>query len=117
LEGVAFEVRLNIDILNRSGIPIDELRATGRGARSRRWTQLKADVLNRPISSLAVTEAGCLGVAMLARIAHTGGDLEGLVREWIRVTEVVEPNPENAAYYESRFPAYLSLYPTLKGLM
>jgi xylulokinase len=117
LEGVAFEVRLNIDILNRSGIAIDELRATGRGARSRRWTQLKADVLNRPISSLAVTEAGCLGVAMLARIAHTGGDLEGLVREWSRVTEVVEPNPENAAYYESRFPAYLSLYPTLKGLM
>lgn len=117
LEGVAFEIRLNIDILNRSGIPIEELRVIGGGARSHRWTQLKADVLNRPISCLAVAEAGCLGVAMLARMAHAGVDLGSMVRDWIQVMGVIVPNPENAAYYEKRFSTYLSLYPTLKKLM
>jgi xylulokinase len=67
LEGIAFEMRLNLDILDRSDIRISELVATGGGARNPKWLQLRADVLNRPISVARTTEAGCLGVAMLAK--------------------------------------------------
>jgi xylulokinase len=116
LEGVALEMRLNLDILNRSGVQVDELIAVGGGAKSRRWTQLKADVMNKPITTVAVTEAGCLGAAMLARAADTGEDLAAIAKDWVRVTDVVEPNAEHAAIYEERFPTYLKLYPTLKTL-
>ena len=116
LEGVAFEMRLNLDILNRSGVQVTELIAVGGGARSRCWVQLKADVMNTPITTVAVTEAGCLGAAMLARAADTGESLADVARDWVRVTDVVEPNPEHAAIYEERFPTYLKLYPTLKTL-
>jgi xylulokinase len=116
LEGVAFEMRLNMDILDRSGIHIDELVAIGGGAKNRRWTQLKADVMGKPISTAEVTEAGCLGVAMLARAADTGENLTDLARRWVRLTEVVDPNPSNAAYYRDRFQAYLELYPVLRRL-
>lgn len=116
LEGVALEMRLNLDILNRSGVKVDELIAVGGGAKSRRWTQLKADVMNKPITTVAVTEAGCLGAAMLARAADTGEDLAGIARDWVRVTDVIKPHPEHAAIYEERFPEYLRLYPTLKEL-
>lgn len=116
LEGVAFEMRLNLDILNRSGVEVAELIAVGGGARSRRWTQLKADVMNRPIATVEVTEAGCLGAAMLVRAADTGESLADVARDWVRVTDIVEPNPANAAIYEQRFPTYLKLYPTLKTL-
>ncbi|MBI3947395.1 MAG: hypothetical protein HY321_15845 [Armatimonadetes bacterium] len=116
LEGVAFEMRLNMDILERSGLRITELLAIGGGARSPVWTQLKADVLNTPITTVAVTEAGCLGVAMLACAAHTGRSVTDLVGEWIRKGEVIEPDPENAACYAERFQTYVQLYPALKSL-
>ena len=55
-------MRLNLDILKHSGIEIDELVATGGGARNRDVVQLKADVLGKPIGIAAVNEAGCMGV-------------------------------------------------------
>jgi len=116
LEGVALEMRLNMDILDRSGIEVSELIAIGGGARNAKWTQLKADVLNKPISIAAVTEAGCLGVAMLARAADTGEDLESLVRGWVRITDVVRPNAAKSALYAERFETYLRLYPSIKTL-
>ncbi len=115
LEGVAFEMRLNLDILSRSGIPVKELVAIGGGAKNRKWLQLKADVLNRPISVAEVTEAGCMGAAMLARAADIGEDVASIARQWVRVGEVVEPNPENASIYDERFQDYLRLYPAISG--
>jgi len=116
LEGVAFEMRLNIDILDKSGIPMNELVAIGGGARDPLWTQLKADVLNKPISTVAVTEAGCLGVAMLACAAVTQEDVRSLAGKWVHVTGQLRPDPDNAAYYGSRFQDYLKLYPAIRGL-
>jgi len=51
LEGVALEMRLNVDILEQAGLHVREFRAIGGGARSGALTQLKADVLGRPITS------------------------------------------------------------------
>lgn len=116
LEGVALEMRLNLDIMHRCGIGVDELIAVGGGAKNRKWTQLKADVLNRPITTVAVTEAGCLGAAALARAADTGECVESIVKNWVQVTDVANPNPENAAVYERRFSEYAELYPALKKL-
>lgn len=115
IEGVAFEMRLNLDILDRSGVAIKELVATGGGARNRKLIQLKADVLNRPIGIAETTEAGCMGVAMLAKAAVTGESISKIAREWAGVSDVVEPDPGNAAIYAERFQDYLRLYPTISG--
>jgi xylulokinase len=58
LEGVALEMRLNLAILKGCGCQIDELRAVGGGAKSRWWTQLRADILGCPVAALDVTEGG-----------------------------------------------------------
>ena len=116
LEGVAFEMRLNLDILNESGIRIDELRAIGGGAKSPIWTQLKADVLNKPIKTVRITEAGCLGVAMLAYAAHSGENLKSTVDAWVKTGDTVIPNPELSANYTEQFELYKKIYPALKKL-
>ena len=67
LKGVAFEMRLNLEILQQSGYEIKELRAIGGGACSRVNLQLRSDVIGKPITVPDVTETGCMGVAMLAR--------------------------------------------------
>jgi xylulokinase len=95
-------------------LAVREFRAIGGGARNAALTQLKADVLGRPITTLAVTEAGCLGVAMLACAAHTGTPLPQLVETWVTPQSVVEPQPARAAVYRERFQAYKGLYPTIR---
>lgn len=116
LEGVAFEMRLNIEILEHSGIRIDELRAIGGGARSALWTQLKSDVLNKPIKTVPITEAGCLGVAMLAFSAHTGESMTATVNAWVKTGGTKTPTPELQAHYDERFHLYKKLYPCIKTL-
>lgn len=116
LEGVAFEMRLNLDILNKSGIEVNELRAIGGGAKSPIWTQLKADVMNKPINTVRITEAGCLGVAMLAYAARSGGNLESVVNSWVKIGDTVHPDPAYSAHYTEKFELYKKIYPALKKL-
>jgi xylulokinase len=113
LEGVALEMRLNIDILERAGLGVEEYVASGGGARSRAWVQLKADVSGRPISTVGVTESGCLGAAMLARAAREGAPLDEVAHQMIKPTGRVEPDPARARIYDERFAAYRELYPAL----
>jgi len=66
LDGICYEIRLNLEILNRAGIRIDRLRAVGGGVKSSRWMQLKADIIGVPVETAMVNEAGCLGASFLA---------------------------------------------------
>jgi len=116
LEGVAFEMLLNLEILSRSGIQIDELRAIGGGAKSTKWIQLKADVMNKPITRVKVTEAACFAAAMLSRAALTDEPISSIVKRWVKTEGIINPIPENADIYMRRFEKYKKLYPLMKEL-
>ncbi len=116
LEGVAFEMRLNLSILEKSGIVVNELRAIGGGSKSKAWTQLKANVLNKPITTVAVTEAGCFGAAILAKSAITGISLEVIISEWVKTFQTIFPQDEFTGFYEKQFQTYMKLYPALKSI-
>jgi xylulokinase len=113
LEGVAFEVRLNLDILEQSGYEVNELRIIGGGAKSQDHVQLKANVIGKPITILDVTEAGCLGVAMLAKAAHTRQSVSQIAKDWIKPVSQVKP--EYPDFYNKKFQSYKSLYPFIKS--
>lgn len=116
LEGVAFEMRLNLDILSQSGIDINDLRAIGGGAKSKIWTHIKADVLNKPITTVQVTEAACLAAAMLAYSAHTDEPVESIVNRWVKTDSVIEPDRAKAEYYTDQFEKYKMIHPTIKAI-
>jgi xylulokinase len=117
LEGVTLEMRLNLEILAAAGCPIRELRLIGGGSKSRAWNQLKADVLNKPVTTLDVSEAGCLGVALLACAGHTGAAVGLLAQRWVKPRSVIRPRPECVAVYDRHFAAYRSLYAVLKSVV
>lgn len=114
LEGVAFEIKLNLDILKESGYEVNELRMIGGGARSQRHVQLKADVIGKPITVLDVTEAGCMGVAILARAFHAREQVDQIADRWIRPVSQVKPKLHE--FYNHKFELYKSLYPAMKNL-
>jgi len=117
LEGLTFELRINLDLLRDSGIAINELRAVGGGARSPLWLRLKADICRVPLRVPHVTEAACLGAALLAGVASgVYRDLDIAVRDTVRLGEQIPPDPRSLAAYADRFETYKQLYPTLRSL-
>ncbi|OGB62684.1 MAG: hypothetical protein A2Y94_04290 [Caldithrix sp. RBG_13_44_9] len=116
LEGVTFEMRLNLEILENSGYRIDELRAVGGGAKSMVWMQLKADVIGKKISIMNVVEAGCFGAAMLACAADTGEPIRDLAARWVKPVTSLHPRMQNTRWYDQRFQLYRQLYDTIKNL-
>jgi xylulokinase len=115
LEGVAMEMKLNLQLMEKSGMKIHTFIATGGGTRNRSWTQLKADVLDKKIVVRDVGEAGCYGAAMLACSAVEKMPVELLLRQNMVECEAFIPNEENAGMYDSKFEIYKKLYPALKS--
>lgn len=117
LEGLTFELRINLDLLRASGVAIRELHAVGGGARSPLWLQLKADIGRVPLRVPQVTEAACLGAALLAGAAcGVYRDLEAAVGQAVRLGHEVKPDPQSVPAYDKRFEVYSRIYPILKHL-
>lgn len=117
LEGVTYEMRLNLERLAQAGVEVRELRAIGGAAKSPVWLQLKADIFGIPVTALDVSEAGSLGTAMLAGWA-TGvyADLEEAVEVCVRTGKTFEPDAGRAAAYSEIFGRYRRLYEAVKGI-
>ena len=115
LEGITLEMRLNLEILQRSGCPVEEIRAIGGGAKSDTWNQLKADVLGKPVTVLNVTEAASMGAAMLARAADAGTSVIDVAAKWVKPVARKLPRPDIADRYTEKFQTYRQLYPKLRN--
>jgi xylulokinase len=117
LEGLTFELRLNVDLLKDGGVRIDELRAIGGGARSELWLQLKADITGVPVVAPRITEAASWGAALLAGLGagHFASVAEA-AEETVHLDRWFEPDPERAARYEERYALYREVYPALKDI-
>jgi len=99
LEGVAFMLRQNLEFIERTGLEVKEIRSTGGGARSQLWNQIKADVCNRPVVTLANEETSLLGNAILAGVASgIFQSIEEGCRSMVAVKESIQPGSDAAAY-------------------
>ena len=117
LEGVTFEMAINLKLFTSAGIIINELYAIGGGAKSQIWLQMKADILGVKILSLDVTEAPSLGAAILAGLA-TGvfGSVNEANENMIHIQDTYYPDTELHKYYQDRFAIYEQLYPLFKPI-
>jgi len=116
LDSVNYELKLNIDLMNNAGLGIQQLRAIGGGARSKRWLQMKADTFGMPVSSMQVSEAAALGAAMLAGVSiGTFANTTEASEAMVHIDRTYTPNAEKSKAYAERYLEYKELYPALKG--
>jgi xylulokinase len=117
LEGIAYGIREILAAYKADGYTFNEIRVGGGGAQSHLWNQIKADVLESPISVLSVLETGCLGAAMIA--AKTMNIYKTLLeasQKMVHVSRVIDPQPQNAPIYNHAIMAYEMIYPGCRGL-
>jgi xylulokinase len=117
LEGLCFELLINLRTMEQCGIEVHELAAVGGGARSERWLQLKADILQRPVRTLRCRESACLGAALLAgTAAGVFASLDEAVRQTVAWDREFVPQHPSSEQYQVRFATYQKLYPALRLL-
>ena len=109
VRGMALEAVRNLAILAELGLEVRDLRLVGGGARSPRWSQVRADAAGRAYRDMPVRDAGCLGAAMMAGVgAGVFPDLPTAARNMVRTGTAYIPDPARHAGYRDLFPAYLA---------
>ncbi|GAH45904.1 unnamed protein product, partial [marine sediment metagenome] len=116
MEGVVFALRDCLEVFKELGIKIEQVVASGGGAKSRVWRQMQADVFNKEISMTQSTEQAAMGAAILAGVGvGIYKDVEEGCRKVVKLKgEKIKPIPENVDIYSKQFEIYKSLYQDLK---
>lgn len=99
LEGVAFEIRRNIEVMEELAGEVEEVVVVGGGTRSRVWRMILANVLGKVLYFPKIKEASALGASSLA------GGKEPM--ECMK--EIEEPQRELREVFEERYKIYLSI--------
>ena len=117
LEGVAFSLRDSWEILREQGLPIDEVRITGGGARSDVWMGILASVLGVELVRTSATEGPAFGAALLAGVgAGVWSSISEACETTIRPLDTIQPDTSVTEQYTEGYGFYQELYPALKDL-
>jgi xylulokinase len=118
LEGVAFSLKDCFAIIAEQGLTLEQVRATGGGAKSRLWRQIIADVLDVELVTTSAQEGPAFGAALLAGVASgVYGSIQEACEATVRVVERTVPTPENARVYAKLYDEFRALYPALKPIL
>jgi xylulokinase len=116
LEGVAFGLKDSFEIIKSMGVPMDEVRASGGGARSKLWRQIQADVNDLPLVTINVDEGPAYGAALLAGVgAKVFRTVEEACDASIKVVSRMSPRKKTRSLYARYYKEYCALYPALKA--
>lgn len=117
LQGVAMSARHVLDPVEHAcGFPLPSLAFSGGGARSDLWTQIHADVLQRPVERLRVHDSAVLGAALLGAVG-TGAypDIATAAAATVAVDRVFTPAAD-ADRLNPLFDAYRESHEALRGI-
>jgi len=115
MEGATYALRDSLEIIRGMGVPVEEIRLSGGGARSELWRHVQADVFGQSASLINAEEGPAYGVALLAGVgAGVWSSVEEACGATIRVTEKIPSHPGRAAVYDRYYPHYAQLYRCLR---
>ncbi len=115
LEGVALNLRLILQEIDRTGRRQPGLRAIGGGAKSALWLQIVADVTGERITRTQHPRfAGAIGAALLAAVA-TGAfpDLEAAAA-CVQTDRDTRPAPGSESIYQPLYRAFCEVVPSVR---
>ncbi|MDD3925363.1 MAG: xylulokinase [bacterium] len=117
LEGVAYGLRDSLDMIRDMNIPVNEIRASGGGARSLMWRQIQADINGVDMTVINAVDGAALGAALLAGVgAGVFTDVAEACSHSIEIVGRTAPDAARSTVYENYYSVYRRLYPALKEI-
>lgn len=116
LEGVAFGLKDIFSLMAGAGLgPIEQVRLSGGGAKSKLWRQILADILGVELVTVNTMEGAAFGAALLAGVGEgIWSNVDDACAQTIKVVDHVTPASENLHRYQLMHDEYRRLYPALK---
>jgi xylulokinase len=115
MEGVAFGMRDQLELLRSQGVRPTEAVISGGATRSAVWRQIFTDIIGLPLYTINTTEGAAFGAAILAAVgAGAYPDVPSACKAMIRRVDTTYPDPAGVAEYERLYPAFKGVYPALK---
>jgi xylulokinase len=112
-EGIGYNLRLILEILDQAS-PIAAVRMIGGAARNRSWTQMLADIWDRPLELLADVEtATSRGAAVAGGISVGAYPDYSVAAEFAQVSRRVAPIAGRHGHYEVPFARFRESYSLL----
>ena len=109
MEGVAYILNKNLEHIHKNGIRLQNIIATGGGAKSAIWCQMYADITGLPVMIPVEKEAACMGAAMIAAVADGKyADFATASRELVSFSKTYNPNPSE--HYSRKYRRFCKLY-------
>lgn len=117
LEGVAFAIKDNLEIMKAFGTDVQSSCLCGGGAKSRLWRRILANALNIELN-IPMTEQGPgYGSAILAMVGSGRfTDVKTATDTFFKIKETITPDRELVALYTDRYEKYRKIYPAVKEL-
>lgn len=113
-EGVCYAMRDCIEVFRENNVPINQVRASGGGARSAFWRQMQADVNQIPLTTISVDEGPAYGAALLAMVGtELYKDVDEACEATIRVVDSCQPDPAKKDAYDNWYGLYRETYKAL----
>ncbi len=119
MEGVAYNLRECMDILQSQGLSMNRLIASGGGAKGHLWRQILADMFDTPVYTTKTVEEACTGAAIMAAVGigwyeNTADAVEKIVK---MENEVTLPVAAHRLVYEENRQHFRQLYESTRNLL
>lgn len=125
LEGLAFDMKINIETMEAVGIPVRRIWVAGGGAKSRSALQIRANVLGRRLYLPRDVQAGARGVFFIAakalgwmkdyeEIRNYGEEESRREESWELTETILEPRSDLAEKYRRKYAAYRRMLEEMK---
>ena len=110
-EGIAFSHRYHLEkLLKTRATAPESIRLAGGVTNSRVWSQMFADVMQLPVETVAVREAGALGCAITAAVAVGAyRDLNEAASKMTSIQSVFYPDVKAVPAYDRKYALYLKV--------
>lgn len=114
LEGIAFELKQNLIILDKFN-KVNRVYAAGGGSQNRKWLQIKADICGKSFCKLKYYDGAIVGDIILGEYNVKKCNIADALKKYIIVEEEYFPEDEYAERYNELFDIYKQLYKHLKN--
>ncbi len=113
MEGITMNLGIIVDIF-RQHVPLDTMTVIGGGAKSAVWRQMMADIYDCRIEKLNyLEEATSMGAAVIGGVAVGLFPDFDVIDRFVRVDDVVHPQPANQPIYRKMLPIFERCYHAL----
>jgi len=117
LESVGYAIRHNIESLREEGVAIERILAVGGGTQNPLWMQIVSDIAHIEQQIPEKQIGASLGDAFLAGVGIGLFESSQEASRWVRIREIVRPDPDRYALYDASYQLYRALYERNADLM